>query len=82
MADIVVVLLGNSAPQMQRPVTNTQGEVVGSQSVAAEHMQQSVTRVEMQPDFADEEFVKATLSTDNDRTLANIATLLGEPLNR
>jgi hypothetical protein len=76
MADPVVVLLGNSAPQVQRPVTNTAGEVVGSQAVAAEHMQQSVTRVEMQPDFADEEFVKQTLSTDNDRHLMNIARAL------
>ena len=82
MADPVVVLLGNSAPQMQRPVTNTQGEVVGSQGVAAEHLQQSVTRVEMQPGFDDPEFVKLTLSTDNDRVLANIAGILGEPLNR
>jgi len=73
MADPVVVLLGNPAPQMQRPVANTAGEMVGAQTVPAEHINQSVTRVEMQPDFADEEFVNLSLSTDNDRHLANIA---------
>lgn len=67
-----VVLLGNSNPQMQvvDPDTGLQ------RSVPAEHLDRSVTRVEIRPELLDPEFVEHTLSTDNDRFLSMIARTL------
>lgn len=62
------VLLGNPSPMMQ----------VAGQSVPAEHLNQSVTRVEMRPEFADPDHVELSLSTDNDRMLSLIARQLGD----
>jgi hypothetical protein len=63
-----IVLLGNDAPMMQ--VEQPDGPRV---SVPAQHLKQSVTRVEFNPDSVNEEFVNHTLSTDNDRMLTLIA---------
>jgi hypothetical protein len=57
------VLFGNPNPQMQTP----------DGSVEAEHLKQTVTRVEFVPDVLDADKVKLTLSTDNDRMLAAVA---------
>jgi hypothetical protein len=67
-AEPVIVLLGNSAPTMQ--VKQEDGSTIG---VLAEHINQSVTRVEFNPDSVNPEFVERTLSTDNDRILSMIA---------
>lgn len=57
-----VVLFGNANPQMQ----------VDGQSRPAEHLSQSVTRVEMWEGFDEPEFVDLTASTENDRTFSLI----------
>jgi len=72
-----VVLFGNPAPQMQ--VTQPDGSRV---SQPAEHLNQSVTRVEMWDGFDDPEFVDHTLSTDNDRVLTMIARSLSGDARR
>jgi hypothetical protein len=58
-----VILLGNNNPMMQY----MEGEVRTSRK--ADHIYQSVTRIEMWEGFDDEEFVNHSLSTDNDRIL-------------
>lgn len=63
-----IVLLGNPNPQMQ----------VGGQSVPAEHLNQSVTRVEMRDGFDDPDHVELSLSTENDELLALRALKLGD----
>jgi hypothetical protein len=82
MAEPTTVLLGNPAPHMQHPVHNTQGEIMGTVGRPAEHINQSVTRVDMQQDFDDEEYVKLTTSTDNDRHLYHIANALPDEHKR
>jgi hypothetical protein len=63
-----VYLLGNPSPQMQVR------EADGSQSsVPAEHLSQSVTRVELAEHTCDPEKVALALSTDNDRVLLAVA---------
>ncbi len=79
----VVVLLGNSNPHMQYPVYHPEtGEQMGTRGAPAEHIKQSVTRVEMQPDFADREHVDLAASTDNDRQLTNIHRALPDEHKR
>jgi hypothetical protein len=63
-----VVLFGNANPQMQTPTG----------SVTAEHLKQSVTRVELAADTLDEEKVTRSLSTDNDRLLIAVSRNLPE----
>lgn len=67
------VTFGNPSPQMQ--VTQEDGSHV---SVAAPHLNQSTTSVEMWDGFDDAEFVDLTLSTGNDRMLSMIARELGD----
>jgi hypothetical protein len=75
--------LGNPNPQMQVEELDENGALTGRKtSVDAEHLNQSTTEVQMRDDFADEEFVERTLSTDNDRVLAMIAGLLPTDLRR
>lgn len=64
-----IVLLGNQAPLM-------------ADGAGAQHLNQSVTRVEMWPGFDDKDFVELTLSTDNDRMLALVARGLGSTHHR
>lgn len=70
-ADRIVVLFGNRAPQMQ--VLQEDGSQI---SVPAEHLNQSVTRVELEPEIDDPKRVAHTLSTDNDLVLSLIARAL------
>lgn len=65
---MTVVKLGNVSPMMQ----------VEGASVRAEHLNQSVTRIEMREEFDNHEHVLLTLSTGNDRVLSMIARGLGE----
>lgn len=67
-----IVLFGNANPQMQ--VEQEGGVRI---SVPAEHLSESVTRVELWPGVDDPDFVEHTLSTDNDRFL----TLIGRNLS-
>lgn len=53
---------------------------LGEQSAPAEHINQSVTRVEMRPGFDDSDHVTLSLSTDNDRILKMIARTLPDEL--
>lgn len=62
-----VVLLGNGSPNMQ--ITQPDGNRI---AIPAQHIQQSVTRVELWEGFDDPEFVNLTTSTENDRMLAMI----------
>src|ERR1035437_578918 len=79
-----VVLFGNTAPQMKvriplpdaTPEELAEGRGMRMISVPAKHISQSETRIELQPDILDEEFVNHTLSTDNDRVLWMIAKSL------
>jgi hypothetical protein len=64
----LVALFGNNNPQMQ----------VEGQSVPAEHLNQSVTRVEFWPGIDNIENVEHSLSTNNDRVLSMIARGLGD----
>jgi hypothetical protein len=77
-----VVLFGNSGPMMQtRNPTGTDengNTIYASVGVPAEHIDQSVTRVEMWVGYDDPEFVNHTLSTDNDRILSMIARSLSD----
>lgn len=66
------VKLGNPAPQMQ----------VNGVSVAAEHVNQSVTSVGMREDFDNPEVANLALSTNNDRMLSMIGRELGDDLRR
>lgn len=68
-----VVLLGNPNPQMQ--VRQPDSSMV---SVPAEHLNQSVTRVELAQDTCDPEKVARSLSTNNDRMLILIANGMSE----
>jgi hypothetical protein len=63
---MTTVLLGNDAPQMQHDGV----------SVPAGHLSQSVTRVDMRPDFDDVDEVELALSTNNDRMLSMIGNSL------
>jgi hypothetical protein len=72
----VVVLFGNPNPQMQ--VRQPDGTTV---SVPAEHLNQSVTRVEI-PVLHSEEKTELSLSTDNDRGLLGVAAILGDEYRR
>lgn len=66
------VKIGNGSPMMQ----------AGGNSVPAEHMDQSVTQVEMRPDFDSVEGVDLALSTKNDRMLSMIGRELGDDFRR
>jgi hypothetical protein len=66
------ILLGNPNPQMQR----------GGTSVPAEHIDQSVTRVEFWDGVDDPDFVDLALSTNNDRVLTMVARGLGKEHRR
>jgi len=82
---MITVLLGNDNPMMQRPVYGlVDGQFVrtGSISVPAEHVNQSVTRVEFWDGIDDPALVDLTLSTDNDRVQAMIARGLGKEHRR
>lgn len=68
MSDTTLVLFGNTNPQMQ--VRDANGKQT---SVRAEHLSQSVTRVELPDHTLDPEKVKLALSTDNDRFLLAVA---------
>jgi hypothetical protein len=72
------VLLGNPNPQEQVSHPDPDLAALG-QKVGVPHpfLNQSVTRVEMRPDFDDPEHVELTLSTENDRALSNLAKVLG-----
>lgn len=72
-----VVIFGNSNPQMTHDVLDEEGNKIGQVQRAAKHLDQSETRVEMWPGFDDDEFVKRTLSTDNDRQLKLVERVLG-----
>lgn len=61
-----VVLLGNNNPMHQYPE--------GARK--ADHLEQSVTRVELWDGHNDPDFVELTLSTENDRILTNINRVL------
>lgn len=78
MTENTVVLLGNPNPMMQHPIHDAEGRQVGRVARPAQHLNQSVTRVELRPDFDDPELVDLTLSTDNDRALINLAKALGD----
>lgn len=68
----LIALLGNVNPQVQ----------VDGQSVPAEHLNQSVTRIEYAEHVADLETVELALSTTNDRVLSMIGRSLGEELDQ
>lgn len=75
----VVVRLGNTNPHQQVTVLDVRtGEPVGTRGAPAPHLEQSVTRVEMAPDFADREQVQLALSTDNDDVLSMIGKTLAD----
>lgn len=77
--ETLVVLLGNPNPQMQRTerVITADGQTVErTVSVPADHLTQSVTRVELWDGIHDDEFVNRSLSTDNDRVLKGVAAQL------
>lgn len=67
------VRFGNPSPQMQ--ILTPEGQTI---SRPAEHLNQSVTRVEFWEGIDDPDLVEHTLSTDNDRILALIARTLPE----
>jgi hypothetical protein len=69
---MTVALFGNSSPVMQ----------VDGVSVPAEHLNQSVTRVEFWDGIDNPEFVELSLSTNNDRVLSMIARGLGKDHTR
>src|SRR5947209_5112644 len=78
MSEQTVVRFGNDNPQMLVPVFGTdpltgKPVVVGTSSVPAEHFNQSITTIGMEPDFDHPDRVAHTLSTDNDRHLTLIA---------
>jgi len=80
---VIVALLGNDAPVMQVPRVDPEtGEILGTRSIPAAHLNQSVTRVEFQDYVDDDEFIELTRSTDNDRALAAIFTALPDELDR
>lgn len=66
-----VVYLGNGAPLDQKHQYDDEGNRVGTIGVPAK-VNQSVTRVEFNPDSVDPDFVENTLSTENDRFLSMI----------
>lgn len=70
---MTTVLLGNDAPMMQ---------TVDGGSYRAEHVNQSVTRVDMREGFDNAEEVELALSTPNDRMLTMIGRGLGPELRR
>jgi hypothetical protein len=70
--DHTVVLFGNANPQMTVQTEN------GHVYEPAEHLNQSVTRVEFVAHTFDQEHVERALSTDNDRMLLGVAAILGE----
>lgn len=73
---ITTVKFGNTNPMMQaQRVVDGQVEQF---SEPAPHLNQSVTAINMRPDFADADVVELTLSTDNDRQLINVARVLGD----
>lgn len=69
---MTTVLLGNDSPMMQAEGTSS----------PAEHLNQSITRIQMWDGFDDEDAVAHTLSTNNDRLLTMIARQLGEDYAR
>jgi hypothetical protein len=74
---MTVVRFGNDNPHMLE--TQPGGGVI---AVPAQHINQSVTTVGMEPGFDDPEFVDLTLSTDNDRQLTMIARGIGDENRR
>jgi len=70
---MTTVLFGNPAPQMQ--VVGADGR---TQSVPADHLTASETRVEMWEGFDDPDNAALTLSTNNDRVLTLIANSLAD----
>lgn len=80
---MTVALLGNPAPQMQVPELDEAGVATGRQvSIAAPHLNQSETRVEMREGFDDPEIVDLALSTNNDRILSMIGRELGKDFRK
>ncbi len=78
-----IVRLGNSNPQMQQDVLDENGAKTGqTYSVPAPHLNQSITTVDMRPDFDDIDEVELALSTNNDRLLTMIARQLGPDLKK
>lgn len=72
-----LLLFGNTNPHDQYPVFDPEtGEPVGTRGAPAKHLKQSETRVELEPDFADEVRVAHALSTDNDLVLSLIGKSL------
>lgn len=71
--DQLEVKFGNPSPQMQIDVHDEDGHKVGTRSVKAEHLEQSVTHVHLWSGIDDAEHVEHTLSTQNDRILSMIA---------
>jgi len=75
---MTTILIGNPNPQMQVPHPDPALAALGQKvGVPAEGLSDSITTVEMRPDFDDPEHVELTLSTKNDRQLANLAKALG-----
>lgn len=73
MSDRIVLRLGNRNPQMQDDT---------GQSVRAEHLKSSVTTVDFPADVHEEEKVKHTLSTPNERMLDLIGKALPKDKRR
>jgi hypothetical protein len=71
MSDSTAVFFGNPNPQMQ--VKQADGSV---HSIDAPHLEQTVTRFDMQSAVLDPEFVELTLSTRNERHLSVLADSL------
>lgn len=80
--ELTIVKLGNDAPLMQLTYHEQDPQTgeyrVLTRAIQAKHLNQSVTTVNMQPDFDDQEHVDRALSTDNDRMLALIARVIPE----
>lgn len=68
-----VVRFGNDNPHML--VTQPDNTVI---AVPAQHLNQSVTTIVMEPDFDNAEAVDLALSTDNDRQLSMIANAIDD----
>jgi len=77
------VRLGNPAPQINVPAVDEYGAPTGGQlAVPAPHLNQSITTVEMRPDFDDADEAALALSTGNDRMLTMIGRTLGKDNHR
>src|SRR3954471_2283965 len=67
---------------MQVPsISPETGEMLGTRSVPAAHLNQSVTRIEFADYIDDDDFIALTRSTDNDRKPALMTRQLPEELD-